>query len=254
MMARQTRSEATRRKIPNAAFDVFNEVGYSAAERCAIIERAEMTRGALYQHFYSMESLASAIIEEGSATVLTAFRSNCEASSPAMENMIHGTFVVADTLGSDEVARAAEQLTLALGGFNEAVPGVCTNWVEAMAAQGRRAIVEGDLREDPETLAESIVGAMFGAQLLSKAMPGGGHIERLRRMWELLPPAIVTDASLPYFSRVPCPRGVAAHPAGSVSGVTWRTEAKVRGSGFIRKGRVPIEEYEAQGAATIITA
>jgi hypothetical protein len=29
-------------------------------------------------------------------------------------------------------------------------------------------------------------------------MPGGDHIERLRRMWELLLPAIVTDASFPY--------------------------------------------------------
>ncbi len=46
---------------------------------------------------------------------------------------------------------------------------------------------------------KSIVGAMLGAQLLSKAMPGGDHIERLRRMWELLLPAIVTDASMPYF-------------------------------------------------------
>jgi AcrR family transcriptional regulator len=163
MMARQTRSEATRRKILNAAVHVFNEVGYSAAERGAIIERAEMTKGALYHHFDSMESLASAIIEDGSAIALSAFRSNCGASSSAMENMIHGTFVGADTLGSDEVARAAEQLILALGGFNEAASRVCTNWVEAMAAQGRRAIVEGDLREDldPETVAESIVGAMF---------------------------------------------------------------------------------------------
>jgi AcrR family transcriptional regulator len=64
MMARQTRSEATRRKILNAAVDVFNEVGYSAAERGAIIERAEMTKGAVCHHFDSMESLASAIIEE----------------------------------------------------------------------------------------------------------------------------------------------------------------------------------------------
>jgi hypothetical protein len=45
MMARQTRSEATRRKILNAAVDVFNEVGYSAAERGPIIERAEMNQG-----------------------------------------------------------------------------------------------------------------------------------------------------------------------------------------------------------------
>jgi AcrR family transcriptional regulator len=63
----------------NAAVDAFNEVGYSAAERGPIIERAEMTKGARYHHFDSMESLASAIIEEGSATVLSAFRSNCEA-------------------------------------------------------------------------------------------------------------------------------------------------------------------------------
>jgi AcrR family transcriptional regulator len=95
MMARQTRSEATRRKILNAAVHVFNEVGYSAAERGAIIERAEMTKGALCHQFDSMESLASAIIEDGSAIALSAFRSNCGASSPAMENMIHGTFVVA---------------------------------------------------------------------------------------------------------------------------------------------------------------
>jgi hypothetical protein len=203
-----------------------------------------------------MESLASAIIEEGSATVLSAFCSNCEAFSPAMENMIHGTFVVADTLGSDEGARAAEQLTLALGGFNEAVSRVCANWVEAMAAQGKRAIVEGDLREDldPETVAESIVGAMLGAQLLSKAMPGGDHIERLRWMWELLLPAIVTDASLALFWRVPCPRGVAAHPAGSVSRVTWRTEATVRGSGSIRKEECQSKSMRHSATATIVTA
>jgi hypothetical protein len=37
--------------------------------------------------------------------------------------------------------------------------------VEAMAAQGRWAIVEGDLREDldPETVAESIVSAIRSA-------------------------------------------------------------------------------------------
>jgi AcrR family transcriptional regulator len=55
--------EATRRKILDAAVDVSNEVGYSAAERGAIIERAEMTKGALQHDFDSMESLASGIIE-----------------------------------------------------------------------------------------------------------------------------------------------------------------------------------------------
>ena len=44
-MARQVRSEATRRKILDAAVDVFNEVGYAAADRGTIIERTGMTKG-----------------------------------------------------------------------------------------------------------------------------------------------------------------------------------------------------------------
>src|SRR5271157_3890211 len=81
-MARQVRSEVTRRKILDAAIDVFGEVGYAAAAWGTIIERTGMTKGALYHHFDSKESLASAIIEEGSDTLLVAFRNVCGSSSP----------------------------------------------------------------------------------------------------------------------------------------------------------------------------
>ena len=73
-MVRQARSEATRKKIINAAVDLFAEVGYQATGLGDIIERAEMTKGALYYHFDSKEALATAIIEEGANTALTAFR------------------------------------------------------------------------------------------------------------------------------------------------------------------------------------
>ena len=107
-MARQVRSEATRRKILDAAIDVFGDVGYAAAGWNTIIERTGMTKGALYHHFDSKESLASAIIEEGSETILVAFRNVCGSSSPALENMIHGTFTIANLLSSDKTARAAQ--------------------------------------------------------------------------------------------------------------------------------------------------
>lgn len=199
-MARQVRSETTRRKILDAAIDVFSEVGYSAAGRGAIIERLGMTKGALYHHFDSMESLASAIIEEGSAIALNAFGKMSESPAPALENMIHGMFAVANLLTSDRMARTAGQLTLALGEFNEAASGVYTNWLEAMAAQARRAIAEGDLREDldPEMVSESIVGAVFGTLLLPNAT-SGDLVARLSRMWEFLLAAVVADAALPYF-------------------------------------------------------
>jgi AcrR family transcriptional regulator len=201
-MARQVRSEATRRKILDAAIDVFNEVGYAAADRGTIIERTGMTKGAFYHHFDSMESLASAIIDEGATLVLDALRAMSDSFSPALENLVHGSFVVANLCASDKVARTAEQLTLAFGKFNDTGARVYASWVEGTAAEINRAITEGDLREDldPTRVSESIIGATFGTRILCQSTPGGNDlIGRLTWMWELLFPAIVTDRSLAYY-------------------------------------------------------
>ncbi|BBX23156.1 TetR family transcriptional regulator [Mycolicibacter terrae] len=199
-MARQVRSEATRRKLLDAAIDVFGEVGYVAAGRTAIIERAGVTKGALYHHFDSMESLVVAIIEGGFATMLHTFRGMCQPSSPALEGMIHGMFAVTAVLATDKEARAAGHLVFALSESNDLGGDVAAEWAAAVAAQTARAIAEGDLREDldPAQVAESITGAMLGTWLLSRSGDGVG---RLTRMWELLLPAIVAADSLSYFQQ-----------------------------------------------------
>jgi AcrR family transcriptional regulator len=202
-MARQVRSEATRRKILDAAVDVFNEVGYATADRGAIIERTGMTKGAFYHHFDSMEALASAIIEEGAKLVVTELGAMSDSFSPALENILHSTFITADLFASNKVVRTAEQLTLAFGKFNDTAAAAYTTWVEAMTVQARRAIAEGDIRAelDPHVVSESIIGATFGARILGPTTSGGSDdlIRRLTQMWELLFPAIVTDASLGYY-------------------------------------------------------
>ena len=119
-MVRQARSEATRKKIINAAVDLFAEVGYQATGLGDIIERAELTKGALYYHFDSKEALATAIIEEGANTALTAFQSISEPSAPALENMIHGVFVVANLITTDKMVRTGTQLLRVFGEFNAA--------------------------------------------------------------------------------------------------------------------------------------
>ena len=200
-MVPQARSENTRQKIINAAIDRFSEVGYAAAGLGEIIERAGMTKGALYHHFDSKEALATAIIEQGATLTRETFRRVCESSSPALENMIHGVFVVTDLLVSDKTGRTAEQLTRGLAEFNSAASQVWNRRLDAMATQARRASAEGDLREglDPYVVTESIFNAMLGAQLLAKTVDGNDHIERLTRSLELLLPAIVADTSLVYF-------------------------------------------------------
>jgi AcrR family transcriptional regulator len=201
-LARQARSEATRRKIINAAVDLFSEIGYGSTGLGDIIRRAEMTKGALYYHFDSKESLAMAIIEESSATLTEGFRSITESSAPALESIIHGLFVVADIVATDKVARSGAQLLRAFVESNEIVARVYNSWLAEMAAQVRRAEAEGDLRAelDPDALGESIVAAMLGAEVISQATSGSADlVQRVNRAWEIMLPAIVADVSLPYF-------------------------------------------------------
>jgi AcrR family transcriptional regulator len=201
-MARQVRSEATRRKILDAAVDVFTEVGFAAADRGAIIERTGMTKGAFYHHFDSMESLASAIIEDGSNLVVSELSSMSDSFSPALENILHGTFVTADLFATNKVVRTAEQLTLAFGRFNGNIGTAYAAWIEATTAEARRAIAEGDIREelDPLVISESIIGATFGARMMGQRTGDGNDlVRRLTQMWELLFPAIVTETSLSYY-------------------------------------------------------
>src|SRR5271168_3807404 len=201
-MARQVRSEATRRKILDAAVEVFNEVGFATADRGTIIERTGMTKGAFYHHFDSMESLASAIIEEGAELVVNELGAMSDSFSPALENILHGTFITADLFASNKLVRTAEQLTLAFGKFNDTAAAAYTSWVEGMTAEARRAIAEGDIRAelDPHMVSESIIGATFGARILGQTTAGSNDlIRQLTQMWELLFPAIVTEASLAYY-------------------------------------------------------
>jgi AcrR family transcriptional regulator len=201
-MVRQARSEATRRKIILSAVELFNEIGFPATGLGDIIERAEMTKGALYYHFDSKESLATAIIEEASARLFAAFRSIATSSAPTLESMIHGMFVVADLWSTDQIARSGTQLLRAFGDFNESAARTYRGWVTEMTERSRQAIEEGDLRADldPQAVGETIIGAMLGAELLASAITSGADVlERVARTWTVLLPAIVSEESLSYF-------------------------------------------------------
>src|SRR5215216_6584211 len=62
--ARETKSTRTRRRILDAAAQVFSEQGYSA-RLSDIAERAGMKAGSLYYHFDSREDLVAEILHRG---------------------------------------------------------------------------------------------------------------------------------------------------------------------------------------------
>jgi AcrR family transcriptional regulator len=210
-MARQVRAEVTRRKILDAAIEVFGDVGYAAAGWNTVIERTGMTKGALYHHFDSKETLAANIIQEGCDALLSAFRNACGSSSPGLENLLHGTFTIVEVLSSDKIAGAAAQLAAALDGFNAAASRFYANLMQETAYETRRAIKEGDLRDeiDPDLLSASIIGAIFGTRLVANAISGhdgvakiiGDPTARFYQIWKLLLPGAAAKTSLPYFQQ-----------------------------------------------------
>lgn len=199
-MARQARSELTRRKLLDAAVDVFDDVGYVAAGRAAIIDRAGVTKGALYHHFESMESLVAAIVDGGFTVILDTFSGMCQPTSPALEGVIHGTFAVTDVVAHDKQARVGLHLLFASSGADDAVAARCATLQGELCAQVARAIVEGDLRAEVDTdqAGESIMAAMLGSWLLSPCRAEDA-VGRLTRLWEALLPVLVVEESLAYY-------------------------------------------------------
>jgi AcrR family transcriptional regulator len=199
---RQARSEATRRKIIDAAVDLFNERGYAASGLGEIIDRVEKTKGALYYHFDSKESLACAIIDESASAVFAVFDTVSASPAPALESMIHGVFVVADLLRTDKLARTGLQLARTMGDFTDAASRAYGSWLGAVSARARLAQEQGDLREnvDADVVGELVTASLLGAELISTPVSGGSDLtDRLTRLWQVLLPAIAAEASLPYF-------------------------------------------------------
>jgi AcrR family transcriptional regulator len=201
MVARQARSEVTRRKIIDAAVELFNSVGYFDTGLGDIIERAGMTKGALYHHFSSKEALAVAIIDEASDTLLKTFQATTRSPAPALESMIHGVLVVVELGNTDKLVRMGAVLMRIFAKFSEVSTFNYKAWLAEMGIQTRRAQAEGDLRADidAEIAGDFIVSAILGTELISNAVSGGQDLLlRVTQTWELLLPAVASKQSLPY--------------------------------------------------------
>jgi AcrR family transcriptional regulator len=160
-----------------------------------------MTKGALYHHFSSKESLAVAIIDEASDILLKSFQATTRSPGPALEGMIHGVLVVVELGNTDKLVRMGAVLLRSFAKFSEVSTSSYKTWLAEMGTQARRAKAEGDLRADidAERAGDFIVSAMLGTELISNAVSGGQDLLlRVTQTWELLLPAVASEQSLPY--------------------------------------------------------
>jgi len=99
------RSAETRGALIGAARALFAERGYAGAGREEIVERAGVTRGALYHHFGAKEALFRAVYEAVETDLCDALARAAAAGRDPVEQLRLGTDAFLDAAGSREVSR-----------------------------------------------------------------------------------------------------------------------------------------------------
>ncbi|MFI6804518.1 ScbR family autoregulator-binding transcription factor [Streptomyces luteogriseus] len=191
-MARQERAIRTRRTILEAAAAVFDERGYTSATIGEILDRAGVTKGALYFHFGSKEELAVGVFEEQLAITLPP-------QSSKLQELVDSGLVMALRLRSEPLVRASVGLALDQGAMDLDRTPAFRMWIDQNAQMLGEAKTRGELLQhvDAAETAELLVGSFSGVQLLSQLRCQRQDLERrVVVLFEHFLPSIAVPAVL----------------------------------------------------------
>jgi AcrR family transcriptional regulator len=99
------RRERTRGALIDAGRVLFAERGYAGAGREEIVERAGVTRGAMYHHFNSKEALFQAVYEAVEQELCEAIANSAMASRDPIEQLRLGARAFLEAAATGEVRR-----------------------------------------------------------------------------------------------------------------------------------------------------
>ena len=134
------RTEATRSALIEAARALFVEQGYAETGTPQIVERAGVTRGALYHHFADKQALFRAVVEAESEAVADEIAASTPQELPALDALIRG----GDAFMAAMSAPGRTRLLL----------------LDGPAVLGRKVMDEIDARHGGRTLREGLAIAM----------------------------------------------------------------------------------------------
>ncbi|MGW4340653.1 ScbR family autoregulator-binding transcription factor [Rhodococcus koreensis] len=201
-MATQKRAEVTRHALLHAAAEVFTRRGYAETKLSEVLTHARVTKGALYFHYASKEELARAVIEEGTRRFTAVCTPYLASPTPAFEAMIGISFVTVDAALHDPVMGATFRLITEMGDYRGSETDTFATWITTYQLLARRAIDEGDLREDtdPNAVGQLLVELFAGARLLATATDTPTTLPtRTAKAWDLILPVLVTTPKIDYF-------------------------------------------------------
>ncbi|MGW3008072.1 ScbR family autoregulator-binding transcription factor [Streptomyces sp. NPDC001219] len=192
-MAQQDRAIRTRRVILEAAASVFDEQGYDRATIAEVLERAGVTKGALYFHFASKEQLALAVIEEQVVDIAV------EPQTIKLQEFVDSGQVLAFRLRSDPIQRGAARLAVEQGSNHLDRKQSMLSWTRFVESLLNDARSRGEILESVvvQETAELFVGAFAGLQMMSQALTNRADLSRrLTVFFEHTLPSVAVPAIL----------------------------------------------------------
>ncbi|MCX5399744.1 ScbR family autoregulator-binding transcription factor [Streptomyces sp. NBC_00102] len=190
-MARQERAIRTRNAVLTAAAAVFAERGYEAATIQEILERAAVTKGALYFHFPSKEDLARGVLDH-------AVTEPPPEQPLKLQSFVDMGLILAHRLPREPLLRGAARI--AADQSNQRFFGKpWHDWVQLTSQQIVAAQGQGEVlpHVDPERTAQTMVGSFTGIQLMSQAATEMADFEeRISLLYDLVLPSIAVPGVL----------------------------------------------------------
>lgn len=187
-------SAATRQLIVDVAAREFGERGYAATSLNDIVAGAGMTKGALYWHFESKESVAIAVVNQMFETWPDVLHGVIDSHDDALEALVAVTYVAGRQFATDPVTRASRRLMAELPPEALArLPQPYVGWQHALAQLITRGQRRGQIhhRADPVGTAQVIVASFFGMQQVSQELSARRDLDgRLDAFWALVLPRL----------------------------------------------------------------
>ncbi|MGO4783185.1 ScbR family autoregulator-binding transcription factor [Cryobacterium sp. W22_MBD10_FK3] len=205
-MTQQARAVETRAAIIRAAADVFGNLGYGGASMADICVAAGLTKGALYFHFDSKDALALAVIDAQHERALALGDELLHSDQPGLHVLLRMAFELGKQVRDDSVSRAGIRLTMESSNLSVPVVTPYRDWIAACELLLRRAILDGDVREDVDVAAAAhfISPAFTGVQVVSGVLTGRADLmQRLIEMWSFVLPSLVVPERWETLSTLP---------------------------------------------------
>src|SRR4051812_18228092 len=191
--ASRQRSARTRAAVLQAAADVFDRRGYTAATIDEIARQAQLTKGAVYFHFASKAALAQAVVARQHAAwadLASAAETWNLSGLDTIERLIRE---VTRTYRDDPHMRAGVRLANEQAQIEVPLATPFVGWTHRLTRLLRQGQRDGSVSAGLNCAAAArvIVASFYGVEEVSARLQGRQGLERrVREWWALLRPGL----------------------------------------------------------------